>query len=79
MKLNNKSVRVIRTALGMERSELAEKVGISAPMVSLIENGNRKLSVMVEKRMLEVFGISDELLFRLTDVLHAIEKDRQGC
>ncbi len=42
-----KAFRVIRAAYGLQQAELAERIGISASQLSLIEKGKRQPSVRV--------------------------------
>ena len=38
-------IMIYRTGIGMQQSELADKVGLSQPHISYIEKGQRTLSV----------------------------------
>lgn len=55
-------IRRCRKAKGLSQEELAEKVGISTPHMSHIENGNTKLSLPVLVDLAVSLEVSTDLL-----------------
>jgi len=51
-----KRIREIRKALGLTEVEFAERLGISAGMVSLIESGKRQPTLALLEKMKGIFG-----------------------
>lgn len=57
-----KSFRVIRAAYNLQQAELAERIGISASQLSLIENGKRQPSLRVISNLGTVTGVPTSLI-----------------
>ncbi len=55
-------IKQIRESLGLSQQVLAEKLGISRPSISQIENGERKVCAEELKRLAEIFNISTDAL-----------------
>ncbi len=57
-------MKVARESLGMTSREVSEKVGISEPYYSMIENGLRqkKLDIALASKLSDVFGVSLEYI-----------------
>lgn len=55
-----------RLTLGYTQKEVAERAGISESFYSLIENGNRRPSVEVAKRLGDALGFDWTLFFTET-------------
>lgn len=51
-------IKKIRILLGMTQKEVAENIGITQAMYSYIENGKKKPSKNVAKKIEELFGVS---------------------
>lgn len=51
-------IKKVRIMFGMTQKDVAEKIGITQAMYSYIENGKRKPSKKVAKKIEEVFGVS---------------------
>ncbi len=62
-----RTIKVIRTDLGMERRELATKVGISYSYLTEIENGNKPASSTVLRPLAHALGL------RLSELTQAAE------
>jgi len=57
-----KAFRIIRAAFGLQQSELAARMPITASQLSLIEAGKRQPSVRVVNALAEVVGIPAALV-----------------
>jgi transcriptional regulator with XRE-family HTH domain len=55
-------IKQLRESLGMSQQSLAEKLGISRPSISLIENGERKVCAEELKKLAAVFNLSVDVL-----------------
>jgi len=51
-------IKKLRILNGFTQMEMAKKLGISQSLYSLIENGKRKPSKKVVKKIEEIFGVS---------------------
>jgi putative transcriptional regulator len=51
-------IKKIRILLDMTQKDVAEKIGVTQAMYSMIENGKRKPSKNVAKKIEELFGVS---------------------
>ena len=60
-----KAFRVIRAAYGFQQAELAERMGISASQLSLIEKGKRQPSFKVVGNLAGVTGVPTSLIMLL--------------
>ena len=60
-----KAFRVIRAAYGFQQAELAERMGISASQLSLIEKGKRQPSFKVVGSLAGVTGVPTSLIMLL--------------
>lgn len=54
--MNSKVFRFIRQSQGLTQKQLSEILGISEPMVCMIENNKKNISDRVYKRFTETFG-----------------------
>lgn len=57
-----KAFRVIRAAYGLQQSELAERIGISASQLCLIEKGKRQPSLRVVMNLGSAIGVPTSLV-----------------
>jgi len=55
-------IRQIRESLGMSQQSLAEKLGVSRPSISLIENGERKVYAEELEKLAAIFNLSVDVL-----------------
>lgn len=55
-------IRQIRKSLGLSQQALAEKLDVSRPSISQIENGERKVSAEELKKLAETFNLSTDAL-----------------
>ncbi len=55
-------IKQIRESLGLSQQTLAEKLGISRPSISQIENGERKVSAEELKKLAAIFNLSVDAL-----------------
>jgi transcriptional regulator with XRE-family HTH domain len=58
MHLNRELLRVLRERSGMSKAELAERAGISPSLVTRLENGERRATPAVMKRLAEALAVS---------------------
>lgn len=56
-------LRVARNLAGLRQSDVAERVGISRPLLSLFEVGNARPSAEIEYKLSEVLGLPVDVLF----------------
>ena len=57
------ALREIRQRLGLSQSELAKRLKVSQPTITLWENGERKPDIVMVKKIAHIFGVTvDELL-----------------
>lgn len=56
-------VRSLRSSAGLTQQELADRVGISASMLSLIESARREPTIRLLKDIARVLGIPSAALF----------------
>lgn len=59
-----KRIRAARRKKGMSQAELADKVGISVPYVSDVENGKKTIGVDIFLRIAEALQVSTDWLLR---------------
>ncbi|MGG3210962.1 helix-turn-helix transcriptional regulator [Geobacillus stearothermophilus] len=51
-------IKKIRILMGMTQKDVAEKIGVTQAMYSMIENGKRKPGKKTAAKIEELFGIS---------------------
>lgn len=57
-----KAFRVIRAAYGLQQAELAQRIGVSASQLSLIEKGKRQPSLKVISSLGSATGVPTPLI-----------------
>lgn len=72
MHINSKSLLFIRSAVNLDQSALAKKVGVTQSMISAVEKGKRQLSVGLEHKIRCEIGLDDEMIRRLTELHYEI-------
>ena len=55
--MNPKIFRFIRQSKGLTQQEMADMLGVSQPLVGLIERNKKNISDKVNRRLRETFGI----------------------
>ncbi len=60
-----RKIKELREALDISQQELANKLGISRPTISQIENGGRKICAEEIKKLAKIFNISADHLLNL--------------
>ena len=55
-------IKQIRESLGLSQQSLAEKLGVSRPSISLIENGERKVCAEELEKLAAIFNLSVDAL-----------------
>lgn len=61
-----KTIRILRNAKELKLSDLAREADISAPFLSLIENGQRQPSMEVTRRLSAALGVPSEVLILIS-------------
>lgn len=56
-------LRELREAQGLSQVEMAEKLGIAKQNYNFIENGKRKVSLVMAKQIADIFTIPIEDIF----------------
>lgn len=54
--MNSKVFRFIRQSKGLTQQEMADMLGVSQPLVGLIERNKKNISDKVNRRLRETFG-----------------------
>jgi transcriptional regulator with XRE-family HTH domain len=57
-----KAFRIIRAAFGLQQSELAARMGVSASQLSLIEAGKRQPSLRIVNALAKAVGVPSALI-----------------
>ena len=73
-----RTIKVIRTDLGIERRELAAKVGISYSYLTEIENGNKPASSTVLRPLAHALGLRLSQLTEAAEHRLDVSADSQG-
>lgn len=68
MNIKAKVLPFIRSAVNLDQSALAKKVGVTQSMISAVEKGKRSLSVGLERKIRCEIGLDDEMIRRLTEL-----------
>src|SRR5258706_2924206 len=63
-------VRALREARGLSLRDLAERCGVSAPMLSQVERGDTSPSIVVASKIAAGLGLSLSQLLRLDEGTH---------
>jgi transcriptional regulator with XRE-family HTH domain len=73
-------IKQIRESLGLSQQTLAEKLGLSRPSISLIENGERRVRAEELKKLAAIFNLSaDALLDPDKEPQILIRESREVC
>jgi putative transcriptional regulator len=54
--MSSELFRFIRQSKGLSQQEMADKLGVSKPLICLIENNKKNISDRVRGRLRETFG-----------------------
>lgn len=60
------NIKRLRIARGMTQDELAQRVGVSAPMISQIERGTKAVTLQLGKQIADTFMCTVDDLFNLS-------------
>lgn len=66
-------MKFIRTSRGLTVREFAKRIGVSAALISRIEGGERRLTFNVQNRISDTFGITDEKLLAIRELVAVIK------
>lgn len=64
-KIIGSRIREIRISKGMSQAELAEKAGLSLPVISSLENAHSKIWLVTFKKIAEALNVSADDILRL--------------
>lgn len=63
-------IKNLRKSAGLKQSEVADKIGVSRPTYSLIEKGEKDLTVTQLEKLADIFGVSQEYLISKENFTH---------
>ncbi len=66
-KLLGQRIKFLRTQNGLSATQLADKIGLSRPALSMVENGNRGVSIEMAKKIATLFDVAIDYLLGNTD------------
>ena len=72
MKEIGKRLQGLRESKGLSQSDLANYLGISQPLLSQIEAGNRNLNLSLLDKLCSLFGCSDSYILCKSDEYNSI-------
>ena len=67
MKKIGKRLQELRESKGLSQSDLASYLGISQPLLSQIESGNRNLNLSLLDKLCSLYGCSDSYILCKSD------------
>ena len=72
MKKIGKRLQELRESKGLSQSDLASYLGISQPLLSQIESGNRNLNLSLLDKLCSLYGCSDSYILCKSDEYNSI-------
>ncbi|WP_179298714.1 helix-turn-helix transcriptional regulator [Evansella halocellulosilytica] len=63
--LSKEIIKFIRLRDDLSRGEFAQKVGISRPLVSAIELGERRITSQTKNKIYRAFGLDDQKIIEI--------------
>ena len=72
MKQIGKRLHELRESKGLSQSDLASYLGISQPLLSQIESGNRNLNLSLLDKLCSLYGCSDSYILCKSDEYNSI-------
>ena len=72
MKKIGKRLQELRESKGLSQSDLANYLGISQPLLSQIESGNRNLNLSLLDKLCSLYGCSDSYILCKSDEYNSI-------
>ena len=72
MKKIGKRLQELRESKGLSQSDLANYLGISQPLLSQIESGNRNLNLSLIDKLCSLYGCSDSYILCKSDEYNSI-------
>ena len=72
MKQIGKRLQELRESKGLSQSDLANYLGISQPLLSQIESGNRNLNLSLLDKLCALYGCSDSYILCKSDEYNSI-------
>ncbi|MBT2722860.1 helix-turn-helix transcriptional regulator [Bacillus sp. ISL-46] len=79
MNIKANALPFIRSAINLDQSSLAKKVGVTQSMISAVEKGKRPLSVGLERKIRSEIGLNDDMISRLTKLYREINNLIATC
>ncbi|MCQ2962341.1 MAG: helix-turn-helix domain-containing protein [archaeon] len=73
MKEIGNRLQELRESKGLSQSDLAKYLGISQPLLSQIESGNRNLNLSLLDKLCSLFGCSDSYILCKSDEYNSID------
>ena len=78
MKKIGKRLQELRESKGLSQSDLASYLGISQPLLSQIESGNRNLNLSLLDKLCSLYGCSDSYILCKSDEYNSINFSLQS-
>lgn len=72
MKKIGKRLQELRESKGLSQSDLAKYLGISQPLLSQIEKGNRNLNLSLLDKLCALYGCTDSYILCKSDEYNAV-------
>ncbi|WP_028400505.1 helix-turn-helix transcriptional regulator [Ectobacillus panaciterrae] len=66
------TVKIVRAFLNVSQGEMAQRMGVSASLVSAVENGTKRISPEFAKRFKRAAGITDAVLTDIAYLQHKL-------
>lgn len=66
-------LRLIRLLNDLSQQAFAERLNVSRPLITMIERGNRSVTLTTKRKVLEAFGMNEEKLTQLQKTREMIE------
>lgn len=74
MKLDGKTVRLLRTTKGLDQRALSKATGISQTMICSIENGKVTISPKNQQRLIRFFNLSEADILAARNIVHMLKR-----
>ncbi|MEG6616587.1 helix-turn-helix transcriptional regulator [Peptococcaceae bacterium 1198_IL3148] len=71
-------IRALRTSKGYDQAHLAKELGVSRPVVTKIENGNKAINSIELRKIADLLAVSVDELTRPVEEETLVAKFRQG-
>jgi len=69
-------MRSVRKAVGLSRKQMAQKLGVSCSLITMIENGERRITEAMEKKLKNIIDeMGADVFEKVRDIQSKYEKD----